>query len=88
MKYKIDYTEGAQNNMIALPKAVSVRIANKLEHYARTANPLEYATRLSGVLGDMYRFRVGDYRAIFRIVHDTVTIILVQKVAHRKDVYE
>jgi mRNA interferase RelE/StbE len=88
MKYAVDYTKDAQQDMLALPKIVSVRIANKLEHYAQTDNPLEYATRLSGVLGDLYRYRIGTYRAIFRLVHGTVTIILVQKVAHRKDVYE
>ena len=43
--------------------------------------------RLSGVLADYYRFRVGDYRVLYRI-DDQDGIIYIDKIAHRSEVYE
>jgi mRNA interferase RelE/StbE len=88
MKYTLTYSNEAQSQIDDLPFLVGKRIVAKLAHYTATNDPLQYATRLSGTLGHLYRFRIGDYRAIFELVHGTVTIIFVQKVAHRKDVYE
>ena len=36
---------------------------------------------------DYYRIRVGDYRVIYSIENEQITIFIL-KVAHRKDVYE
>lgn len=36
---------------------------------------------------DYYRIRVGDYRIIYTIEDELVTVF-VMKIAHRKDVYE
>jgi len=35
---------------------------------------------------NIYRIRVGEYRVIYSI-NDTVLIVTVAKIAHRKDVY-
>jgi mRNA interferase RelE/StbE len=43
--------------------------------------------RLSGKLVDHYRYRVGDYRVIYRI-EDGQSIVRVLKIAHRSEVYE
>ncbi len=36
---------------------------------------------------DYYRIRVGDYRIIYTIENEQITIFIM-KIAHRKDVYE
>jgi mRNA interferase RelE/StbE len=36
---------------------------------------------------DAYRIRVGDYRVIYEI-HDDVLIVLVVRVAHRREAYK
>jgi mRNA interferase RelE/StbE len=35
---------------------------------------------------DAYRIRIGDYRVIYEI-HDDVLIVLVVRVAHRREAY-
>ena len=42
---------------------------------------------MANVTGDLYRIRIGDYRAIYTI-EDDILRVLVVKVAHRKEVYE
>lgn len=36
---------------------------------------------------DLYRIRVGDYRVIYSI-EDTILVVDVRRVAHRRDVYD
>ena len=36
---------------------------------------------------NLYRLRVGDYRVVYTL-DDTILLILVVKIAHRKDVYK
>ncbi len=52
-------------------------------------NPFVKAKKLIGVEIDTYRFRIGDYRAIFKKdpISDRFVILVILKVAHRKEVY-
>ena len=34
-----------------------------------------------------YRIRVGDYRVLYQVTDKNVMVVLVLKVAHRRDVY-
>lgn len=43
--------------------------------------------RLSGELADLFRYRVGDWRVLYR-VEDAANRVVVLVVAHRRDVYE
>jgi mRNA interferase RelE/StbE len=36
---------------------------------------------------DLYRIRVGDYRLVYSI-EDTILVVDVRRVAHRRDVYD
>ncbi len=36
---------------------------------------------------DYYRVRIGDYRVVYTIENEQITIFVL-KIAHRKDVYE
>jgi mRNA interferase RelE/StbE len=42
--------------------------------------------KLVGNMSNFYRLRVGDYRIVYEIIEDIVTIEII-KVAHRKEVY-
>jgi len=66
-------------------------LANKL---ARCFEQLEQnprihpnITRLKGPLAGYYRFRVGDYRVIYRI-EERGRIVIVAIIAHRREAYE
>ena len=42
---------------------------------------------LKGELADHYRYHVGDYRIVYRIVETDIEV-LVLLIKHRRDVYE
>ncbi|MDQ2912605.1 MAG: type II toxin-antitoxin system RelE/ParE family toxin [Chloroflexota bacterium] len=50
-----------------------------------TSNPERYGAPLKGSLRGYWKLRVGDYRAVFRIVGNEVWILAV---LHRSRVYE
>ncbi len=43
--------------------------------------------KLVGNLSDYFRLRVGDYRIIYEIIDDVVTVEVI-KIKHRKDIYK
>jgi len=43
--------------------------------------------KLVGDLSPYYRLRVGDYRVLYEVIENDVTVIVI-KVKHRKNVYE
>lgn len=80
-----------------LPKAVKdlkglnpqdrTRIVRKISQYA--ADPAAQANNVKHLQGsDLYRLRVGDFRVLFTIDQGTVTIMLVQRVRHRREAYD
>lgn len=42
--------------------------------------------RLVGNMSNFYRIRVGDYRIIYEVIEDIVTVEII-KIGHRKEVY-
>jgi mRNA-degrading endonuclease RelE of RelBE toxin-antitoxin system len=71
------FTPTAQDHLQQLPQQTRKRIATKMRFYARQPDPLQFAEPLSG--SHNYRFRVGDYRIIFKVVHDTLWIKAVKR---------
>lgn len=87
--YKIIYTQKARQDLKSLDNQIHQRIIGKIYEYSLANNPLFFAKKLhSSPLGN-YRFRIGDYRAIFDIDENkNIKILLILTVAHRKDIYE
>jgi mRNA interferase RelE/StbE len=56
------------------------------DRVANMSAPRVLAKKLSGPYEDRMRYRVGDYRLICRI-HETILLILVVEVGHRREVY-
>jgi len=50
-------------------------------------NPRRYGKGLRGELSDQWRYRVGDYRILAKIVDEKV-LILVLEIGHRREVYK
>jgi mRNA interferase RelE/StbE len=65
------------------------RIVFKIRDYCSTDNPLRFAKPLKGLLRNSYRFRIGDYRAIFEIDRPGhISIVFVTHVGHRSEIYD
>lgn len=59
-------------------------VKEKLQMLQAVENPLFFAKKLKG-RRNYYRFRVGNYRIIFRLEKGDIFLV---SVMHRKDVYE
>lgn len=67
-----------------LDKIPQEHVKEQLKFFSEHDNPLLLAKKLRGYK-DIFRFRVGNYRVIFRLQQKTIFLLLVR---HRKDVYE
>ena len=90
MVYKKIITETALRDLKRIDKTTSVRIIKKLEWYLELENPLEHAKKLINTNIDTYRFRIGDYRAVFTIDEKTraFVVLMILRIIHRKEDYK
>ena len=61
------------------------KIIDKVEKYL-SCSPKSLGKPLSAEYKGLYRYRYRDYRIIYQLVEQEITIIIV-KVGHRKEVY-
>ena len=81
--YRVALSRAAQKQLDDLPDDIAARIISRLENLKNDPRPAD-VKKLKGREG--WRIRVGDYRVIYTI-HDADLLILVIRVAHRRDVY-
>lgn len=60
-----EFTKRADRQLCKLPLSIQWRIVSKIKYYIGTGDPLCFAGSISSTAGKVYRFRIGDYRAIF-----------------------
>ena len=80
----VKLTDEAAEDFQKLPKALRGRVwkmFERLEHWPDVSG----VKALSGNLAGWYRARVGDYRILFQVAGETVSV---GKIGHRKDIYE
>lgn len=86
--YQVIYTEKANQDLGHLDFQISKRIIGKIYQYSLVENPLTFAKRLNNSEAGQYRFRIGDYRAIFDVDQSgNIKILLILKIKHRKEIY-
>ncbi|MBT4384359.1 type II toxin-antitoxin system RelE/ParE family toxin [Candidatus Peregrinibacteria bacterium] len=90
MDYKVVYTKLSQKDLRGLDRSVVQRILKKVDEFSQLDEPLVKAKKLKGFEIDTYRFRVGNYRVVFRLdpKSQKLVILVVLRVAHRKDIYD
>jgi mRNA interferase RelE/StbE len=84
MAYKIEFAASALREFKALERPIQRRIATRIDELA--LNPLPAGSKKLRGGPDSYRIRVGDYRVIYRVDGQRVTV-LVLKIGHRREVY-
>lgn len=87
MAWKIEFLPEAAKELKKLDRAVTARIIKTLEErIAVLDDPRTLGTALVGEHAGYWRWRIGDYRVVARIEDERV-LILVVRVAHRREVY-
>ncbi|MEA3475607.1 MAG: type II toxin-antitoxin system RelE/ParE family toxin [Candidatus Cloacimonadota bacterium] len=85
---KIEYLPDAKKDLEKIDKLWQRKIKNSLQ--ILTENPAllkNKIKKLKGKYKDYFRLRVGNYRVIFRIEKRKL-VILVVRIAHRKEIYK
>ena len=83
MAYDIVYDSKVIKQLTKLDRSVALMILNEIESFA--SNPvLTKIKKLKTPFDGAYRLRINDYRVIF---YHEENMMLVSKIAHRKDVY-
>lgn len=87
--WKIELSETAKKDLKKLDKHVSMKIMRWLdERILSGVNPRLWGKQLKGTtLGDMWRYRIGDYRVLC-LIKDNIVIVEVISIGHRKEVYK
>jgi mRNA interferase RelE/StbE len=82
--YKIEWLKSAEKEFHNLPKKEKILLIEKVSDLAKNPKPVG-SKKLEGD-ESVYRIRQGNYRVLYRIEKDVLTILII-KVAHRKEVY-
>ena len=87
MAWKIEYSHTAKEQLRKLDKQTARRILDYVEErLAFRENPRDLGEALSGPLGALWRYRVGDYRLICDI-QDNASKFLVLRIGKMTEVY-
>lgn len=87
MAWTIEYAETAKKQLRKLDQAAARRILDFMdERVAASDDPRQIGKALKGDLGDLWRYRVGDFR-IFCDIQDKVLTVLVLQIGNRCEVY-
>ena len=82
-KYEIRVKKSAQKELGKIPKIDLLKILDKIESLSENPHPAE-SLKLTNQ--EKYRLRVGNYRVLYQVVENVLTVFVV-KVGHRKDIY-
>ena len=82
-KYRIEIKKSAVKELNRLPKKDLKLIISRIEALADNPRPPNSKKLCAD---EKYRIRQGKYRILYEI-EDTVLIVYVVKIAHRKEVY-
>jgi|WetSurMetagenome_2_1015567.scaffolds.fasta_scaffold70027_3 mRNA interferase RelE/StbE len=86
--FKVEFSPGAERDFGKLDKNIQKYILHKLSEIENTPQLLSQGIKLKGTK-NTYRLRFGDYRIIYcKETNGQITILLILKIGHRKDVYE
>jgi mRNA interferase RelE/StbE len=88
MAWRIEFDPAAKKELDKLGHQIAQRIVKFLvERLAPLDNPRSLGEALKGKLGELWKYRVGDYRIIADI-QDGAVCILVVRVGNRREVYK
>ena len=80
---RVDVARPAQTQLAKLPPDLRLKILRELQALGEDPFPVPPKTkRLVGFKVPTFRFRIGDYRAVYRIIDD---MILILAIVARKD---
>jgi mRNA interferase RelE/StbE len=84
MAYAVAFSPSAEREFRKLARQIQRNFRPRIDALANQPRPTG-AKKLKG-RDDLWRIRVGDYRIVYE-VQDRILVVLVVRVAHRREVY-
>lgn len=84
MVYTVEFSSGAERDFRKLAREIQLRLRPRIDALADHPRPAG-AKKLSGG-HELWRIRVGDYRIVYEL-RDRILVVLVVRVAHRREAY-
>jgi len=84
-QFRIEFSAGAERDLDALPIDIQRAVLSESALRLKSEPYREIKTRikrLTGIIPPIYRLRIGDYRAYYRILEDRVVFLAI---LHKKD---
>ena len=83
MEYQVEFSPQTRKDLEVLPPRICKQTLKKIVDLQRAAFKGPQIKPLKSY-GDLFRLRVGDYRVVYQIKGNQVTVLLI---GHRKDIY-
>lgn len=83
--WNVEILPKALKALAKLPPRERLRLAHRIDDLAREPRPAG-AVKLKGRAWDFWRVRVGDYRVLYTLREERLTVLIV-RVAHRREAY-
>ena len=84
MSYSVEFTTAAARQVKKLPRPVRERLLSAIEKLGDDPRP-PGCTKLVGE-ETAWRLRVGDYRIVYDVFDDVLTVLIV-RAGHRREIY-
>ena len=84
MAYAIEFVPSAKRQLQKLPREIQLKLNQRIGSLASDPRPIG-SKKLKGS-DELWRIRFSDYRVIYE-VRDKILVVLVVRVAHRREVY-
>ena len=84
-KYAVEVKHAARKELDGLPDTVLARVVRHIESLGDLPRPAG-CKKLKGYR-DQWRIRIGVWRVVY-LIDDTLKLVSIVRIAHRRDVYE
>jgi mRNA interferase RelE/StbE len=84
--YALGILAQAQRDLARLDPPLRKRIGKRIDWIAEHVNEIRHES-LSGEWSRFLKFRVGDYRIVYKIAH-AEKMLVIYRVRHRREVYD
>lgn len=84
MPYAVEFSPRARRDFRKLASEIQLRLRSHIDALANDPRPAG-SKKLKGG-NDLWRVRAGDYRIVYE-VRDQILVVLILRVAHRREVY-
>lgn len=87
MAWTVEVSAAARKQLDKLGSQEAARITRYLrDRVAPSEDPRQFGKALAGELSGYWRYRVGDYRIVCRLIDDRL-VVLVVDIGHRREIY-